>query len=105
MRLITALVVAARPSAASADEPRPKPAAVKRGLGFLAKDAFAWKEKHNCASCHHAALVVWSMREAKQRGHAVDETVLAEMAKWVAESGDGKTGVPRPAGVPKALNA
>src|SRR5262249_33901479 len=73
--------------------------------GFLARDAVAWKEKHNCASCHHAALVVWAMREAKNRGHSVNEPVLAEMTKWVAESGDGKTGVARPAGVPKALNA
>jgi hypothetical protein len=45
------------------------------------------------------------MHEARQRGHAVDEPVLAELTKWVAESGDGKTGVPRPAGIPKALNA
>ena len=67
--------------------------------------AAAWKSEHNCVSCHHAGLVVWSMREAKQRGHAVDEPVLAELTKWVAESGDGKTGVPRPAGIPKALNA
>ncbi len=44
------------------------------------------------------------MRQAKQCGHAVDETVLAEFTKWVAESGDGKTGVPRPANIPKALN-
>ena len=26
------------------------------------------------------------------------------MTKWVAESGDGKIGLARPAGVPKALN-
>jgi hypothetical protein len=44
------------------------------------------------------------MREAKLRGHVVDEAVLAEMTKWVADSGEGKTGVPRPAGRPKALN-
>jgi hypothetical protein len=46
-----------------------------------------------------------SMREAKLRGHSVDEKVLDEWTKWIAESGDGKTGVPRPAGIPKALNA
>jgi Squalene-hopene cyclase N-terminal domain len=109
MRLILAVVVAVLPAAASAQEVRPKPArvdaAIGRGLGFLARDALAWKDKHNCVSCHHAALVIWSMREAKQFGHAVDEPVLAELTKWVAESGDGKTGVPRPPGVPKALNA
>lgn len=80
-------------------------AAIERGLGFLVKDALAWKAEHNCVSCHHAALVVWSMREAEERGRVVDEPVLAELTKWVAEAGDGKTGVPRPAGIPKALNA
>jgi hypothetical protein len=44
------------------------------------------------------------MREAKQHGYAVDGPVLAELTKWVAESGDGKTGLPRPAAAPKALN-
>src|SRR4029453_13902746 len=109
MRSVIAVVLVFCGRAALAQEAGPKSVDVRptidRGLGFLAKDALAWKAEHNCASCHHAALVVWSMREAKQRGHAVDEPVLAEMTKWVAESGDGKTGVPRPEGIPKALNA
>jgi hypothetical protein len=109
MRWIVAIMAAVLPAAASAREFGPKSAdvsaTIKRGLGFLVKDALAWKNKYKCVSCHHAALVVWSMREAKQRGHAVNEPVLAELTKWVAESGDGKTGVPRPQGVPKALNA
>jgi hypothetical protein len=87
-----------------AAEPSDASATIDRGLAFLVKDALAWKSEHNCVSCHHASLVIWSMREAKQRGIAVDEPVLAELTKWVAESGDGTTGVARPAGVPKALN-
>ncbi len=79
-------------------------AAIDRGLGFLAKDALAWKAKHNCVSCHHAALIVWSMREARQRGYSVDQPVLAELTTWVAKSGDGRTSLPRPTGIPKALN-
>ncbi|SRR6266446_8822130 len=109
MRSVIAVLLVVCGGTAPAQEPDSKPAdvrpAIDRGLGFLAKDALAWKAEHNCASCHHAALVVWSLREAKQRGHAVDEPVLAEMTKWVAESGDGRTGVPRPEGIPKALNA
>jgi hypothetical protein len=88
----------------SAAQPSDVNASIDRGLAFLAKDALAWKSEHNCVSCHHASLVIWSMREAKQRGHAVDEPVLAELTKWVAESGDGKTGQARPAGIPRALN-
>jgi hypothetical protein len=78
--------------------------AIDRGTWFLAKDALQWKKDHNCVSCHHAALVSWALREAKLRGHPVDEPVLSEMTTWVAESGSGKTGVPRPEGIPKALN-
>jgi hypothetical protein len=109
MRWIVAMVVAVSPGAVWAQDSRPKPSgadgAIARGLGFLVKDALAWKKEHKCASCHHAGLVIWSMHEAKTRGHAVDEPVLAELTKWVAESGDGKTGVPRPKGRPNALNA
>jgi hypothetical protein len=108
MRFIVALIVALCAGTAFAQGAGAKSAdvgvTIERGLGFLVKDALAWKAEHNCTSCHHAALVVWSMREAKLHGHSVDEPVLAELTKWVAESGDGKTGVPRPAGIPKALN-
>ena len=88
------------PAAAGVDVRR----TIERGVAFLAKDAVAWRDEHHCASCHHAALIAWSLREAKERGHAVDEPVLAEMTKWLTEAGAGKTGVPRPEGIPKALN-
>lgn len=108
MRFMVVIGLATIGGIASAADAPPEPAqltaAIGRGLGFLVKDALAWKEKHNCASCHHAGLVVWSMREAKLRGHAVDEPVLADLTKWLAQSGEGKTSVPRPAGLPKALN-
>jgi hypothetical protein len=106
--LLVVLSVVVSPAIVLAEESGAQSSAVgstiDRGLGFLVKDALAWKNEHNCASCHHASLVVWSMREAKQRGHSVDEPVLEELSKSVAESGDGKTGVPRPAGIPRALN-
>jgi squalene-hopene cyclase-like protein len=108
MRLIATIVIGILSGLASVPvlcgQPSGAGATIDRGLAFLAKDALAWKAQHNCVSCHHAALVIWSMHEARQRGHAVDEPVLAELTKWVAESGDGRTGVPRPASAPKALN-
>jgi len=108
MRLMVAVVVSLVPAVASADEAQPTKATVDttidRGLGFLAKDALAWKKEHNCASCHHASLVICSMREAKQLGRAVDESVQAELTKWIAESGDGKFGLARPAAAPKAAS-
>src|SRR5215510_5974649 len=93
------LTFLASPGLALGEEPVARPlspgAAIERGLDFLVKDALAWKDEHKCASCHHAALVIWSMREAKQRGIGVNEAVLADLTRWVAGSGDGKTGVPR----------
>jgi hypothetical protein len=106
---VAAFCLIASSGIALADGPVTQPsavsAAIERGLAFLVKDALAWKSEHKCASCHHASLVIWSMLESKHSGLSVDEPVLAELTKWVAESGDGKTGVPRPAGIPKALNA
>jgi Prenyltransferase and squalene oxidase repeat len=93
---------------ACADEPAKPPdlqTTIDSGLAFLAKDAVAWKEKHNCASCHHAALTIWALREAKDRGHAIDETVLADLTKWVAEVGDGKNSLPRPDSAPRAFHS
>ncbi len=108
MRFVLILVVGILSGTVAAQQPGKQPpkvdAAIERGLGFLVKDALAWKKEHNCASCHHAALVIWSMREAKQRGHAVDEAMLVELTKWVAESGDGKFGLARPASAPKAAS-
>lgn len=78
---------------------------IDRGVAYLVKDAQAWKAKRKCVSCHHAALVIWSMREAKEHGGRIDEPVLAELTKWVAESGDGKVGLARPASAPKAANS
>src|SRR5689334_13847948 len=71
MRWTIAIVVSILAGTAPAQEVRPKPsgvaATIDRGLAFLVKDARAWKKQYNCVSCHHAALVVWAMREAKQR--------------------------------------
>jgi hypothetical protein len=108
MRHVAVITVVLVSATAFAAEPPAKPsavdAAIGRGLAFVGKEAIDWKNERRCASCHHAGFVIWSMREAKQRGHAVDEAVLAEVTKWVAEAGEGKTGVQRPPEAPKALN-
>jgi hypothetical protein len=104
-RLSATVILMVLPIGAAAADPTSNvKETINRGVAFLVKDALAWKKEHNCASCHHAALVIWSMREARQRGHAVDEPVLAELTKWVAESGDGKFGLARPTSAPKAAS-
>jgi hypothetical protein len=108
MRLMIAILTALLPAVTSAQDARSKraemDATIDRGLGFLVKDALAWKEEHKCASCHHAALVVCAMREAKRIGIAVDEPVLADLTKWLAESGNGKFGMARPESAPYAAS-
>lgn len=83
--IVAALCLFAIPGIASANGDASLPVAVNatidRGLAFLVKDSLAWKEKYGCDSCHHAALITWSMCEAKQHGFAVDESVLAEGGK------------------------
>ncbi|HEX3725704.1 MAG TPA: hypothetical protein VHV08_05650, partial [Pirellulales bacterium] len=107
--LLSTLMLLMLAGAVVADEQAAQPvdisATVDRALAFLTKDALDWRTEHKCVSCHHAGLVVWALRAAKQRGHAVDDAVLADLAKWTSEAGgNGTTGVPRPEGIPKALN-
>lgn len=108
MQGILSVVLAVVLGEAPAREPQSPPseiaATIDRGLAFLAKDAVAWKNEHGCASCHHASLVVWSMREAKQHGYAIDEPLLSDLTRWMAESGDGKFGLARPASAPHAAS-
>src|SRR5262245_17909688 len=77
MRLILAIVVAVLPTVALAQDVLPKQVdsktTIERGLGFLVRDALAWKTRYNCTSCHHAGIVIWSMHEARQFGHPVNE--------------------------------
>ena len=63
--------------------------AVRRGLQFLQKEAFAWKDTHKCAACHHAATMLWTFNEAKSAGYQVDELALKQVREWAF--GDMKT--------------
>jgi Squalene-hopene cyclase C-terminal domain len=109
MNFFVAIAIAASSAQGSASAISQKSsdveATIDRGLAFLTRDALDWRAEHNCVSCHHAGLVIWALHEAKQRGHVVDEAVLKELTNWVAESGDGKTSLPRPEAAPRAVNA
>src|SRR5262249_11157015 len=55
---------------------------IERGLQFLQKEAFHWKETRKCAACHHAATMIWTFNEARAAGYSVDEKALAEITEW-----------------------
>src|SRR5579871_331152 len=59
--------------------------AAERGLEFLQKDAAKWRKEHGCATCHHGAMTVWALSEAKSQGYNVAAETLADMVKWSKE--------------------
>ncbi|MBX7166412.1 MAG: terpene cyclase/mutase family protein [Pirellulales bacterium] len=77
---------------------------IQRGLEFLARDAVAWKQEYDCTSCHHASLVVCAMQEARQANRKIDEPLLLELTTWLAQAGDGKFHMDRPAAAPRAAS-
>ena len=62
-----------------ADAVRP---AIERALLFLQKDAVKWRAEHQCATCHHGALTVWTLHDARERGYAVEEKTLSDAVAW-----------------------
>ncbi len=60
-------------------------AAAERGLGFLQKDAAAWRKERQCATCHHGTMTVWALAEAQRQGYAVPAGALTETAAWAKE--------------------
>src|SRR5207253_514313 len=79
---IVLLIVLPRGAAAAGPVPNVKET-INRGLTFLAKDNLAWKQKRQCAECHHAPFTIWALNEGKKQGYAVDEKALADLASWV----------------------
>lgn len=75
--------------------------AVQRGLQFLQREAFAWKDTHHCAACHHAATMLWTFNEAKAAGYQVDEQALKAVTEWAF--GDMKTNSLTPQAPPRDL--
>lgn len=72
--------VKSQPKAApTASEVRPS---IERALTFLQKDAILWRDEHKCATCHHGAMTVWALSEARERGFTVPDEFLADMIKW-----------------------
>src|SRR5262249_35845062 len=85
MRRLSAIVsLIVLPMGAAAADPVPDvKETIQRGLTFLAKDNLAWKEKRQCAECHHAPFTIWALNEGKKRGYAVEDKALEDLTSWV----------------------
>jgi squalene-hopene/tetraprenyl-beta-curcumene cyclase len=97
-RLSAVLALALLPTGAAAADPVPGvKETISRGLNFLAKDNLAWKQKRQCAECHHAPFTLWALNEGKKRGHAVDEKALGDLTSWALSKDHLARLVARPA--------
>ena len=82
---LAALSTLAASPAFADDSPKTARKAIEQGLDFLEKDAANWRKDRECATCHHGAMTVWAMSEAKSRGFAVEKETYSEVVKWTKE--------------------
>ena len=91
-------VEAAKKKAAKPAEPVKPPteaelrAAITRSLSFLVKENESWMEEKSCNSCHHLPELIWTHREAKRRGFAVDQKKFDEWLAWADNEAPKKAG-------------
>ncbi len=78
--LVVALLLAAlvEPSGARGGTPGPEEnrSAVRRSLPLIARSAKEYTRHRDCFSCHHQAVPVFALRLAKERGFAVDSSLI-----------------------------
>lgn len=68
-----------------AESPQPVRKVVEKGLKFLQEDAAKWRKERNCSTCHHGAMTVWALSEAKSLGYEVAAETLADVTKWTKD--------------------
>jgi hypothetical protein len=82
------------PAKTAAPVPPPSEAELRAGLtkslGFLAREGEEWMTSKNCNGCHHLPELLWSHREAGQRGFAVDAKKYEEWLAWAVERATDK---------------
>lgn len=87
---------AARNTPAKTEVPAPPPseaelrAGISKSLGFLAREGEEWMAAKNCNGCHHLPEMLWSHREARRRGFAVDAKKYDEWLEWAVERATDK---------------
>ncbi len=62
------------------------PAAISRGLSFIQQDTAKWKVEKKCASCHHGAMTLWAITDARSQGYSIDPTFVSDVALWTKTS-------------------
>src|SRR5262249_41194125 len=50
--------------------------ATEKSLAYLEKGGTGWLESQGCAGCHHAPMMIWTLNEARERGHTVNQKAI-----------------------------
>ena len=83
----------------SADDSMRK--AVQRAIPLIEKSAATYIEERSCFSCHHQALTVMALGQAKLAGFTIQDKIISEQSKFTLEYfGDRKDRLPKGEGVP-----
>ena len=60
----------------------------RAAIPYIEKYGTAWIKERNCMACHYAGYMLWSLRDASQRGFAIDKGKLAESTNWAISQTD-----------------
>jgi hypothetical protein len=84
--LVGAVLAIACAPASAAEQSVPLAAqarqAAERAIPYIEKSGVAWINDRKCLTCHYVAFMVWSFRDAGERGFSVDKNRLAEWTGW-----------------------
>jgi hypothetical protein len=60
----------------------------ERVIPFIQQNGTAWINERSCLSCHYSDYMLWSLRDAGQRGFTVDQGKVADSANWGMSQSD-----------------
>jgi hypothetical protein len=60
----------------------------ERAIPYIEKYGTAWIKERNCMACHYAGYMLWSLRDASERGFGIDKGKLAESTNWAISQTD-----------------
>jgi squalene-hopene/tetraprenyl-beta-curcumene cyclase len=73
---------AGAPSSSAATAAIDPSSAIQRSTAYLTKEGLAWRQKQQCASCHHIPYMVWALNEARDHGYPIDDKALDDVMSW-----------------------
>jgi N-acyl-D-amino-acid deacylase len=60
-------------------------ASVRKSIQLVQRSTAEYRQHRSCFSCHHQAMPIIALSEARKRGFAIDETELQTQLQWTAD--------------------